>query len=230
MGYRRLIRDRVPAAATAIGLMVVMAYATDSLIDRDGTALTRAQRLLTAEPWYCEVHDPEGRTLVSSSIETFHAGGTLDGRTRLEDRRAGRVLLEFSYSGVWQFDDPWLTEAIKEYRYLHVDREAFSPEDLSAIEAEFAEPEVSRVHALTQGQLVYGAHQSLYQCHRRDDATVGIRSESESVGVEAWSADRFHGSAELQAASSSSTQLPSGSSTMAMVTPARISRGSTRTR
>jgi hypothetical protein len=151
-------------------LLVALGYAGDSMLRDEATTLSRAQQLLTVEPWYCEVHDPEGRTLVSRSIETFHEGGTLVGLTRLEDHRAGRLLLEFSYRGVWQFDDPWLTEAINEYRYLHVDDNAFSPEELAAIEAEFAEPEVSRVHALTEGQLVYGANRSLYQCHRQAPA------------------------------------------------------------
>lgn len=126
-----------------------------------------ASELLTERPWHCEVSDPERLDLVSRSVETFHPEGVVEGRTRLEDRGAGRVLLEFSYRGVWQFDDPWLTESIREYQYLHVDEDEFSAADLAAIEAEFAEPEVSRVHALTAGQLVYGANRSLYQCHRR---------------------------------------------------------------
>jgi hypothetical protein len=153
-------------AVAAAGLLVALGYAGDSLLKDDAPTLSRAQQLLTVEPWYCEVHDPERRSLVARSIETFHEDGLLDGLTRLEDREAGRVLLEFSYRGVWQFEDPWLTEAINEYRYLHVDDDAFSAEDLAAIEAEFAEPEVSRVHALTEGQLIYGANRSLYQCHR----------------------------------------------------------------
>lgn len=160
-------RDRVPFAAVALGLAIGLAYLLDPM--RGAPEPSRAQRLLTAEPWYCEVHDPDGQSVVSSSVETFAADGVLHGRTRLEDRQAGRVLLEFSYTGVWQFDDPWLTEAIQQYDYLHVDEAAFSAERLAAIEAEFAEPEVSRVHALSEGQLVYGAHQSLYQCHRRPD-------------------------------------------------------------
>jgi hypothetical protein len=170
MFHRQLARDRALVGIAALGLVLAVAYVTDATLEpgRNGAALSRAQRLLTVEPWYCVVNDPDGRALVSSSVETFHEGGTMDGRTRLEDRQAGRVLLEFSYRGVWQFDDPWLTEAISEYRYLHVDDGAFSAAELAAIEAEFAEPETSRVHALTAGQLVYGGHQSLYQCHRRD--------------------------------------------------------------
>jgi hypothetical protein len=168
MGRRALSRDRVPFAAVVLGLAIGLAYLLDPM--RSGAPEpSRAQQLLTAEPWYCEVHDPEGRSLVSSSVETFAADGVLHGRTRLEDRQAGRVLLEFSYRGVWQFEDPWLTEAIQEYDYLQVDVAAFSAERLAAIEAEFAEPEVSRVHALSEAQLVYGAHQSLYQCHRRQE-------------------------------------------------------------
>ena len=207
MGYRRLTRDRVPAAVAALGLVITLTYLGVSLMTDDSSGLSRAQRLLVEQPWYCEVYDPEG-LLVSSSVETFHPGGTLDGRTRLEDRSAGRVLLEFSYHGVWQFDDPWLTEAIEEYRYLHVDDAAFSEEELAAIEAEFAEPEVSRVHALTQGQLVYGAHQSLYQCHRRTAPDVD-------------------GS---QTASGGPAPLRSGPSTTAMVTPQRMPPDSTVTR
>lgn len=166
MPHRRL-RDRVSLAATVLGAVIALGYVSDTFLLPDDDTLSPAQRLLTVEPWYCEVRDPEGQTLIASSVETFHRGGTLDGRTRLEDRQAGRVLLEFSYRGEWQFEDPWLTEAIHEYSYVHVDSDVFSPERLAAIEAEFAEPEVSRVHALTQAQLVYGAHQSLYQCHRR---------------------------------------------------------------
>jgi hypothetical protein len=207
MGYRRLIRDRAPAAAAACGLLIILTYVGVSVTGGDRAGLTRAQRLLVEQPWYCEVYDPNGQ-LVSSSIETFHPGGTLDGLTRLEDRVAGRVLLEFSYRGQWQFDDPWLTEAIEEYRYLHVDDAAFSEEELVAIEAEFAEPEVSRVHALTQGQLVYGAHQSLYQCHRRTAADV----------------DRF------QTAASSATGPAAEPPDEVTVTPAQASRASTASR
>lgn len=164
---RGLTRDRVPLAAAALGVFIGLGYLADGLFGGAETGHSRAHQLLTLEPWYCEVLDPEGRTLVAHSVETFHPGGTLDGRTRLEDPQAGHVLLEFSYRGVWQFEDPWLTEAIEEYRYLHVDGSVFSLEQLAAIEAEFDEPEVSRVHALTEGQLVYGAQHSLYQCHRR---------------------------------------------------------------
>ena len=167
MGYRRLTRDRTPITVAVVGVLIALAYKVSGVFDGDGAERARAVQLLTAEPWYCEVHDPQARGLVSTSVETFQPNGILAGRTRLEDRDAGRVLLEFSYRGVWQFEDPWLTEAIEEYQYLHVDEETFSSDDLTAIEAEFAEPEVSRVHALTRGQLVYGAHQSLYQCHRR---------------------------------------------------------------
>ena len=168
MFHKALTRDRAPLAAALLGVLIAAGYAGDVLLERPAPAASRAQQLLTLDEWYCEVRDPEGRSLVARSIETFHEGGTLHGRTRLEDPQAGRLLLEFSYRGVWQFEDPWLTEAINEYSYLHVDGEAFTAAELAAIEAEFAEPEVSRVHALTEAQLVYGAHQSLYQCHRRD--------------------------------------------------------------
>ncbi len=161
-----LPKDRAPLIALALGVAIAAGYVGDRL-GRNQPAALPVQRLLTVRPWHCEVYDPEGRGVVASSVETFHEGGALDGTTRLEDRRAGRVLAEFSYRGVWQFNDPWLTEAIEEYRYLKVDGDAFSPDDLSAIEAEFGEPEVSRVHALTDAELVYGDYQSLYQCHRR---------------------------------------------------------------
>ncbi|MEQ8858069.1 MAG: hypothetical protein RIC56_05430 [Pseudomonadales bacterium] len=170
---RRLLRDRALLGAAMSGAVIVLAYLVSVAPAAPGPAtpeLSRALRLLTVEPWYCDVYDPDGQRLVARSVETFHDGGTLEGRTRLEDREAGTLLLEFSYQGVWQFDDPWLTEAIREYRYLHVDQAAFSDAELAAIEREFAEPEISRVHALTEGQLVYGANQSLYQCHRRSEA------------------------------------------------------------
>lgn len=170
MLQRLLTRDRALAGIAVTGALTVLVYLVGMLsaapVDRGAG---RMEQLLTVDPWYCEVLDPSARDLVSHSVETFHEGGRLEGRTRLEDRSAGRVLLEFSYDGVWQFDDPWLTEAINDYRYLHVDDTAFSAAELAAIEAEFGEPEVSRVHALTEGQLVYGdgMQRSLYQCHRR---------------------------------------------------------------
>ena len=168
---RRLHRDRAVVAAALSGLVILAVYAAAWSL-RSESAAARARQLLTVAPWYCDVLDPEQNTIVARSVETFHREGTLEGRTRLEDRGAGRLLLEFRYSGVWQYDDPWLTEAINEYDYLHVDGATFSAAELAAIEAEFAEPEVSRVHALTEAQLVYGAHQSLYQCHRRTAANA----------------------------------------------------------
>lgn len=165
MPFRRRIRDRVPVTVAASALVLALVYAADGFIARPASA--GAEALLVSEPWHCEVHDPAGTPLVSSAVETFHPSGTLDGVARLEDREAGRLLLEFRYRGVWRFDDPWLTEAIEDYSYLHVDDGAFSARQLAAIEAEFAEPEVSRVHALTRAQLVYGAHESIYQCYRR---------------------------------------------------------------
>lgn len=164
--HRSLNRNRAPVAAVLFGALLGAAGLVGRMLGGDQPSF--GERLLMAAPWYCEVHDPEGLTLVSRSEEVFGAGGVLQGRSRLEDRATGRVLLDFNYLGVWEFEDPWLTAAIREYDYLHVDDAAFSPEQLAAIEAEFAEPEVSRVHALTDGQLVYGGHQSLYQCHRRD--------------------------------------------------------------
>lgn len=164
--HRRLNRNRASVVAVVFGALIGAGWLVARTLGVEASSF--GERLLMAAPWYCEVHDPDGLTLVSRSEEVFGAGGVLQGRTRLEDRATGRVLLDFSYLGVWEFDDPWLTEAIREYDYLHVDDAVFSAEQLAAIEAEFAEPEVSRVHALTEGQLVYGAHQSLYQCHRRD--------------------------------------------------------------
>lgn len=163
---RRLTRDRALLGAMLSGALILAVYlAVEGLwsSDRGG----RVQHLLTSAPWYCDVLDPEDQSLVARSVETFHRGGTLEGLTRLEDQTAGKVLLEFRYRGVWEFDDPWLTEAINDYHYLEVDESRFSPAELAAIEAEFAEPERSRVHALSEGQLVYGAERSLYQCHRR---------------------------------------------------------------
>jgi len=174
MVYRRLTRDRTPIAALAFGLLLLLGYVVDDAFDDGGAADARARQLLVTDPWYCEVRDPHRQALVSTSVETFHESGTLHGRTTLEDRGTGRVLLDFSYRGFWEFDDPWLTEAIEDYEYLHVDRESFSADQLAAIEAEFGEPEVSRVHALTRGQLIYGAHQSLYQCHRRAPASNAV--------------------------------------------------------
>ena len=161
---KRFAKNRVVVGVLMIGVVILagLLAGRQRTVDPAGIA-----RLLTVDPWYCEVHDPTGPGVVASSVETFHAGGTLEGLTRLEDRQAGRLLLEFSYNGVWQFDDPWLTAAISDYEYLHVDGAAFSAADLAAIESEFAEPEVSRVYALTRAQLVYGAERSLYQCHRR---------------------------------------------------------------
>ncbi len=167
MAKPRISRERVLVGITGSGALLAVCLAV-LLVGRTGpSGAGGASDLLTERPWHCEVSDPERLDLVSRSVETFHPEGVVEGRTRLEDRGAGRVLLEFSYRGVWQFDDPWLTESIREYEYLHVDEQEFSAADLAAIEAEFAEPEVSRVHALTAGQLVYGANRSLYQCHRR---------------------------------------------------------------
>lgn len=160
------MRDRAMLGAVISGVFIACAFVFSAPTDAPGNGESRVHHLLTVAPWHCDVLDPEGRDLVARSVEKFHDGGTLEGRTRLEDRHAGTVLLEFSYRGVWELDDPWLIEAIREYRYLHVDDAAFSPDELAAIEAEFAEPETSRIHALTEGQLVYGAERSLYQCHR----------------------------------------------------------------
>lgn len=149
----------------AAGLLIVIVYAVARIspVDRSPPI----ERLLTGAPWSCDVLDPEDQRLIARSIETFHDGGRLEGRTILEDRAAGRVLLEVRYQGVWEFDDPWLTEAIRDYDYLQVDESLYTRAELAAIEAEFAEPERSRVHALSDGQLVYGAERSLYQCHRQ---------------------------------------------------------------
>jgi hypothetical protein len=149
-----------------VGLLIVIVYAAARL--SPGDRQPPIERLLTGVPWSCDVFDPEDRRLVARSVETFHDGGRLEGRTILEDRTAGRVLLEVRYRGVWEFDDPWLTESIRDYDYLQVDESVYTHAELAAIEAEFAEPERSRVHALSEGQLVYGAERSLYQCHRQE--------------------------------------------------------------
>lgn len=167
MALKRLTRDRAALVATVSGAAILLTYLLLGTSSTDDPAGSHMQALLTSEPWHCDVLDPEDNEVVARSVETFHAGGTLAGHTRVEDRDTGAVLLEFSYRGLWQFDDPWLTEAINDYRYTHVDADAFSANELAAIEAEFAEPAVSRVHALSAGQLVYGAERSLYQCHRR---------------------------------------------------------------
>ena len=162
---RRFHRDRSWIGVAGAGLLIVLVYGAARLSTADGDA--PVERLLTGAPWSCDVFDPEDQRLVARSVEIFHDGGRLEGRTILEDRTAGRVLLEVRYQGVWEFDDPWLTEAIRYYDYLQVDESLYSPAELAAIEAEFAEPERSRVHALSEGQLVYGAERSLYQCHRQ---------------------------------------------------------------
>ncbi len=170
MAPKGLSRDRAALAVLASGTLIVAAYLG---LGRGAAPADEPplEQILTVEPWYCEVRDPTGAPLVVSSVETFHAGGRLEGRTRLEDRAAGRVLLEFSYRGLWQLEDTWLTEAINAYEYLHVDDALFTRQQLAAIEAEFAEPEVSRIHALTRSQLVYGAERSLYLCHREGGDT-----------------------------------------------------------
>lgn len=150
-------------------LSILLVYAAAQFFP--GEPRPPLEHLLTGLPWSCDVFDPEDQRLVARSVETFHDGGRLEGRTILEDRTAGRVLLEVRYQGVWEFDDPWLTEAIRDYDYLQIDESLYSRAELAAIEAEFAEPERSRVHALSEGQLVYGAERSLYQCHRRELAS-----------------------------------------------------------
>lgn len=168
MQLKWLTRNRATSVAAASGAAILCVYFFLGT-GTDGTGRPEMQQLLTVEPWHCDVLDPEDNEIVARSVGTFHAGGTLDGYTRVEDRETGALLLEFSYQGLWQFDDPWLTEAVNDYRYTHVDHEAFSADELAAIEAEFAEPAVSRVHALSAGQLTYGAERSLYQCHRRPE-------------------------------------------------------------
>jgi hypothetical protein len=123
-------------------------------------------QLLTASPWLCEVEDPSGLPLIARSIETFHPDGASEGLARLEHRGTGRLLLEFSYQGFWQLDESRLVEAIRSYRYRHVDPELFTAQALDEIESEFSEPEVSTVHRMTAAELIYGVDEFVYTCHR----------------------------------------------------------------
>jgi len=161
---RRLIRkDRTTLFAAVTGA-AMFGYLFGHMLF-EGEAHIDAQ-MLTEKPWYCEVDDPGGLSLVARTIETFHTNGASEGLTRLEDRDSGRLLLEFTYRGQWHLEETLLTEAISDYQYLHVDDAAFSQGALTAIEAEFAEPEVSRIHRISPSQLVYGVEDFIYQCHR----------------------------------------------------------------
>lgn len=161
---QRLIRRDRPTLFAAVSGAAMFGFLFGHMLF-GGEAYIDSQ-MLTEEPWYCEVDDPGGLSLVARTIETFHSDGASEGLTRLEDRDSGRLLLEFTYRGQWHLEETLLTEAISDYQYLHVDGNAFSTGALTAIEAEFAEPEVSRIHRITPSRLVYGVEDFVYQCHR----------------------------------------------------------------
>lgn len=161
---RRLIRRDRPTLFAAVSGAALFGFLLGHTL-LEGEARIDSQ-MLTEKPWYCEVDDPGGLSLVARTIETFHTDGASEGLTRLEDRESGRLLLEFTYRGQWHLEEALLTEAISDYQYLHVDDAAFSEGALTAIEAEFAEPEVSRIHRITPSRLVYGVEDFIYQCHR----------------------------------------------------------------
>lgn len=160
---RLLRRDRALYVVAFTGLSIFALLLDHLMVPRQ--PLVDA-RMLTDAPWYCEVADPDGLPLVARSIATFHAGGASEGRTRLEDLASGRLLLEFSYQGLWRIERASLVEAVSGYRYLHVDPSVFSDEALAAIEAEFAEPEISSVYRITPGELIYGVDGFVYECRR----------------------------------------------------------------
>ncbi len=168
MLHRLLRKDRASLFAIVSGAAILGFLSGHGLLQWDADM---DPRLLTEVPWYCEVTDPGGRPLIARTMETFHTDGGSEGRTRLEDRDSGRLLLDFTYKGLWHLDAAQLTEAISEYQYLHVDTDAFSAEALAAIEMEFAEPEVSRIHHMTPSRLVYGVEDHVYQCQRRHRAS-----------------------------------------------------------
>ncbi|MEQ8484994.1 MAG: hypothetical protein RIB46_11580 [Pseudomonadales bacterium] len=167
MWRRWLHRDRGALGVVLSGVLVLATYLAGASVPDGSPSADQPVRLLTGHAWRCEVHDPGH---VAVSVSNFGADGRLEGVTRLEDRQTGVLLLEFRYRGRWHLDDPWLTEVVEDYQYLHVDPSAFSAERLAAIEAEFAEPEVSRLHLLSEAQLVFGADHALYQCHAREKA------------------------------------------------------------
>lgn len=167
MWRRWLHRDRSVLGVLLSGALVLATYLAGASVPHGSPDATR---LLTGRAWLCEVQDPGHESVVAASLAIFGEDGRLEGRTRLEDRQSGALLLEFRYRGRWRLDDPWLTEVVDGYQYLHVDPSAFPAERLAAIEAEFAEPEVSRLHLLSDAQLVFGADRSLYRCHAREKA------------------------------------------------------------
>src|SRR5690606_19428585 len=86
--HRCLDRNRGPVAAVVFGTLLGAIWLVDRTLTADPSSF--GAQLLMAAPWYCEVHDPDGRMLVSRSEEVFGAGGVLQGRSRLEDRATGR--------------------------------------------------------------------------------------------------------------------------------------------
>lgn len=163
MLLRLLRRDPVLVlvALTGVGILGLLLDHLMMLRDPDIDP-----RLLTEAPWFCEVNDPSGLPLIARSIETFHADGASEGLARLEHRGTGRLLLEFTYQGLWQLEETRLVEAIRSYRYLHVDAAVFTEQALADIESEFSEPEVSTVHRMTAEELIYGVDGFVYACRR----------------------------------------------------------------
>lgn len=170
MLHRLLRRERTVLGVLLSGAVVLATYIAGASLPGAAPLLDDPQRLLTGPAWTCQVRDPAGTGVVATAEERFEADGRRSGRLRLQDEHDQRLLVDVRFSGRWQFEAPWLTGAISEYHYEHVDGAAFPAERLAAIEAEFSEPEVLRVMALSERQLVLGADRSLYQCHRGANA------------------------------------------------------------
>ncbi|MEZ5559981.1 MAG: hypothetical protein R3E86_15725 [Pseudomonadales bacterium] len=141
------------------------------LLHRDD-ARQKSLLRLTAAPWHCEVADPTNPDLISSVVESYLDDGVLRGHARLEDRSAGRLLLEFRYQGHWSLQGTALTEAVSDYQYLHVDGGLFPDRTLADIGAEFSEPDLARIVLLTDEQLVYAVERDVYRCGRPDALSV----------------------------------------------------------
>lgn len=163
MLLRLIRRDSVLALVAVTGVAIIGLLLSQLLVTKDPQI---DPQLLTASPWLCEVEDPSGLPLIARSIETFHADGASEGLARLEHRGTGRLVLEFSYQGVWQLEESQLVESVHSYRYLHVDPELFTAQTLAEIEDEFSEPEISTVHRMTAAELIYGVDGFVYACRR----------------------------------------------------------------